>query len=81
MTIMRIIPYPPSFNNTAARTMDPATGASTCAFGSHKCTPYRGIFTRNAIKQPAHQIMWPQELSCSGCEYCNTSIDNVPVDC
>uniref|UniRef100_A0A0E9XY12 Uncharacterized protein n=1 Tax=Anguilla anguilla TaxID=7936 RepID=A0A0E9XY12_ANGAN len=29
MIIIRIIPYPPSFSSTAARTMDPATGAST----------------------------------------------------
>lgn len=51
---MRIIPYPPSFSKTAASTMEPATGASTCALGSHKCAPYSGIFTRKANKQPAH---------------------------
>lgn len=55
--IIRIIPYPPSFSKTAASTIDPATGASTCAFGNHRCTPYSGIFTKNAIKQPAHQIL------------------------
>lgn len=33
---MRIIPYPPSFSNTAANTIEPAIGASTCAFGSHR---------------------------------------------
>lgn len=78
---MRIIPYPPSFSRTAASTIDPATGASTCAFGSHRWTPYNGILTKNAIRQPAHQIMCPQESSCRGCEYCNASIDSVPVDC
>lgn len=32
-------------------------GASTCALGSHKCTPYRGIFTKKANRQPAdHSI-------------------------
>jgi hypothetical protein len=27
--IIRNIPYPPNFNNTAAKIIDPATGAST----------------------------------------------------
>lgn len=27
--IIRIIPYPPSFSSTAARIIEPATGAST----------------------------------------------------
>lgn len=35
----RIIPYPPSFSKTAARIMEPAIGASTCALGSHRWTP------------------------------------------
>lgn len=34
--VMRSIPYPPSFNRIAARTIDPAIGASTWAFGSHR---------------------------------------------
>lgn len=34
--ISRISPYPPNFRSIAARIIDPATGASTCAFGSHK---------------------------------------------
>lgn len=33
---MRINPYPPSFSKIAARTIDPAIGASTWAFGSHR---------------------------------------------
>lgn len=37
--IIRIIPYPPSFSKMAASTIDPATGASTCAFGSHRWSP------------------------------------------
>lgn len=37
--IIRIIPYPPSFSRIAASTMDPAIGASTWAFGSHRCRP------------------------------------------
>lgn len=46
----RKIPYPPNFNKTAAKTIDPATGASTCALGSHKCIENIGSFTKNAIK-------------------------------
>lgn len=69
MTIIRIMPYPPSFSNTAASTIDPATGASTCALGSQRWTPYSGIFTRKATKQPAHQILCPQESTRSGWEY------------
>lgn len=35
MTI-RVRPYPPSFKRIAARIIDPAMGASTCALGSHR---------------------------------------------
>lgn len=52
---IRIIPYPPSFNRTAASTMDPAIGASTWALGNHRCRPYRGIFTKNAIINANHK--------------------------
>lgn len=52
----RINPYPPSFSKIAARIMDPATGASTCAFGSHKCTEYIGTFTKKARIVNNHQI-------------------------
>ncbi len=34
---MRIKPNPPSLSRTPARIMEPAIGASTWAFGSHKC--------------------------------------------
>lgn len=44
----RKIPYPPNFNKTPAKTIEPETGASTCALGSHKCTKYIGNFTKNA---------------------------------
>ena len=36
MLVIRIIPYPPSFSRIAARTIDPAIGASTWALGSHR---------------------------------------------
>lgn len=37
--IIRMIPYPPSFSRIAARTIEPAMGASTWAFGSQRCSP------------------------------------------
>lgn len=33
---IRANPYLPSFNRIAARIIDPATGASTWAFGNHR---------------------------------------------
>lgn len=47
--IIRANPYPPNFSRIAAKIIDPATGASTCAFGSHKCTENSGNFTINAV--------------------------------
>lgn len=47
--IIRAMPYPPNFSRMAARIIDPATGASTCALGSHKCTENSGNFTINAV--------------------------------
>lgn len=46
--MIRINPYPPNFNKILANSMDPPTGASTCAFGSHKCKEYMGSLTKNA---------------------------------
>lgn len=37
--VIRSIPYPPSFSRMAARTIDPAIGASTWALGSHRWRP------------------------------------------
>lgn len=34
--LIRKIPYPPSLSKVPARIMDPAMGASTCAFGSQR---------------------------------------------
>jgi len=48
--------WPPSFNRIAASTIDPATGASTWAFGSHKWRENRGILTMNAIVNMAHEM-------------------------
>lgn len=61
--IMRIMPYPPSFNKIAASTIDPAIGASTWAFGSHRCRPYTGIFARNAVRQASQSSRFVQWLA------------------
>lgn len=45
---IRIKPYPPNFRRIAARIIEPAIGASTCALGSHKWTENSGNFTINA---------------------------------
>lgn len=47
-------PYPPSFNKIPARIIDPLRGASTWAFGSHKCTPHIGNLTRKAVTIHMH---------------------------
>lgn len=52
---IRIIPYLPSFKRMAANTIDPATGASTWAFGNHKWVVYIGIFTMKAINKKIHR--------------------------
>lgn len=52
--VKRMIPYPPSFRRMAANTMEPAIGASTWAFGSHKCTLNIGSFTKNPSNMIAH---------------------------
>jgi len=44
------MPYPPNLSITPDKTIDLQTGASTCAFNSHKCRPYIGNFTRNTNK-------------------------------
>lgn len=35
-SVIRSMPYPPSFSRIAARTMEPAMGASTWALGSQR---------------------------------------------
>ena len=45
----RIIPNVPSLRRIPARIIDPATGASTWALGSHKWRKNIGAFAKNAI--------------------------------
>lgn len=59
MEKIREIPYPPNFRRMAARIIDPAIGASTCALGSHRWTENIGSFTKNpAIKMIEHKILF-----------------------
>lgn len=37
--------------------MEPAIGASTWAFGSHRWTPYSGILIMNAIMHANHRML------------------------
>lgn len=57
---IRISPYPPSLSRMAARTIEPAIGASTCALGSHKCIENNGSLAINAAVQ---QIAMIKELN------------------
>lgn len=61
---MRMIPYPPSFRSRAARSMDPAIGASTWALGSQRWRPYRGAFTMKARSRAMLKSMEDQWLFC-----------------
>lgn len=79
IVVIRIIPYPPSFRRTAARIIEPAMGASTCALGSHRWIPYNGILTKNAIRQPAHHSLLVKGARLSGSEYWRISSDKLPV--
>lgn len=47
---IRANPYPPNFRRIAARTIDPAIGASTWALGSHRWVENIGSFTKNPIR-------------------------------
>ncbi len=64
--MIRIMPYPPSFSRIAARTIEPAIGASTWALGSQRWSPYNGIFTMKAIMHANHKKTLDQELG-TGC--------------
>lgn len=69
IVVTRIMPYPPNFSRMAASTIEPAIGASTCAFGSHRWRPYRGIFTMNAIMHANHNRMLDQEFGRGRAQY------------
>lgn len=58
--VIRMMPYPPSFRRRAASNIDPAIGASTWAFGSQRCRPYRGAFTMKAMSSAMFRRRWDQ---------------------
>ena len=68
-SVTRSVPYPPSFSRTAARTMEPAMGASTWALGSQRRRPYSGIFTMKAIMHASHMKTLDQELGIGCTQY------------
>lgn len=59
--------------------MDPAIGASTCALGSQRCAPYKGIFTRKAIRHPAHQTLSLQDVRRRGLPNWRVRSERVPA--
>jgi len=48
---IKINPNPPNFKTTLANTIEPKTGASTWALGSHMCKKKTGIFTNKEKKK------------------------------
>lgn len=54
---MRARPYPPNLSRIAARTIDPAMGASTWAFGNHRWVENMGSFTKKPINVISQNIV------------------------
>ena len=73
------MPYPPSFSSSAARSMDPAIGASTWALGSHRCRPYRGAFTMNARRRARVEMSPVQDVGDVGCVSLSIGKYKVPI--
>ena len=53
-------PYPPSFNNKLASSIEPTVGASTCASVNHKCNGNIGNLIPKGINK--HQNIIPLAL-------------------
>lgn len=53
----RKMPKLPSFKRTPARTMEPATGASTWALGNQRCVKNIGVLTRKAAIKIIHHML------------------------
>ena len=49
------MPYLPNFNKIPAKTIEPATGASTWALGNQRWVKNIGVFTRKAAIRITHQ--------------------------
>ena len=78
-SLIRRRPYEPSFRRIPAKIIDPATGASTCAFGSHRCVMYRGSLTRNAAMQVNHHEDRKKLIINCGCCHIASKILMCPV--
>lgn len=59
----RINPYPPSFNSTAAKIMDPSRGASTWALGNQRWVKNIGIFTKNVTINTIGSLILKHKLN------------------
>ena len=68
-SVIRSMPYPPSFSRTSARTMEPAIGASSLALNSQRWRPYSGIFTMKAIIHASHMKTFDQEFGIGCTQY------------
>ena len=55
---IKMKPKPPNFKTTLARTIEPKTGASTWALGSHICKKKTGIFTNKETKAIKFNIVF-----------------------
>lgn len=73
------MPYPPSFSSTAASTIEPAIGASTWAFGSHRWRPYRGILTMKATIHANHNRELAQLFVSGLIQYCMSRKFREPI--
>lgn len=73
------MPYPPSFSSTAASTIEPAIGASTWAFGSHRWRPYRGILTMKATIHASHNRELAQLFVSGLIQYCMSRKFREPI--
>lgn len=73
------MPYPPSFSSTAASTIEPAIGASTWAFGSHRWRPYKGILTMKATIHANHNRELAQLFVSGLIQYCMSRKFREPI--
>lgn len=54
-------------------------GASTWALGSHRCRPYKGIFTMKAIMHASQIRLWDQVFVSSWAVSVSNTMFNEPV--
>lgn len=69
ITMIHSMLQPSRFSKTDARTMDPAIGAPTFAFGNHRCRLYSAVFTIKAIVHANHRKILLQEVGSGWIQY------------